>query len=259
MSDFITKELKELNYMKKRPEKVYFKGNLELLEKRKIAIVGSRKPIAYTKQFTHQLAAKLSSYDIAIVSGAAMGVDAISHNAANKNTIAVMANGLNIKYPKTNTNLIKKIEEQALCLSMFEDDYKAKVYSFVQRNELVVALSEALIITQADKNSGSLHSANFALKQNKKIYVLAHRIGDSEGTCELIKNNLAEAIYDIDEFIHKIIGNNIKTQKKDDILDYFDSNPELNNAIKKFGTKIFEYELEGKIKIENGIIYKINY
>lgn len=59
MSDFITKELKELNYMKKRPEKVYFKGNLELLEKRKIAIVGSRKPIAYTKQFTHQLAANV--------------------------------------------------------------------------------------------------------------------------------------------------------------------------------------------------------
>lgn len=254
MSEFLDFDIEEIKYMKKKPNKLFYKGNLELLKNEKISIVGTRKPNTYTKQFTHLLASKLSSLGITIVSGAAMGVDALAHNGAGtNNTIAVVANGLDIKYPKINSNLISKIEENGLVLSMFEDGYKAKVYSFVQRNELVVALGKVLIVTQADLDSGSLHSVKFALKQNKKVYVLAHRCGESTGTNYLLKNNQAEAIYDIDDFIQKFNKNNTITQN-DDFLEYCKTFPSYDNALKKFGAKLFEYELSGKITINNGFI-----
>ncbi len=257
MSNFIDFEFDELKYMKKKPEKLFYKGNLELLKKPKISIVGTRKPNSYTKQFTHILASRLSNLGICIVSGAAMGVDAIAHNGAGEyNTIAVVANGLDIKYPKVNSSLISKIEKNGLLLSQFEDGYKARVYSFVQRNELVVSLGNSLIVTQADLDSGSLHSVNFALKQNKKVYVLAHRCGESLGTNNLLKTNQAEAIYDIDDFLMKFEKNN-KREISDDFLEYCKNSPSYEEALKKFSTQLFEYELSGKIKINNGFVQLI--
>lgn len=257
MSTIVNIKIDELKYMKKEPEKLFYKGNLELLKKKKISIVGTRKPNSYTKQYTHLLASKLSSFGICIVSGAAMGVDAIAHQGAkDSNTIAVMANGLDIKYPKINEKLISTIENNGLVLSMFEDGYKAKKYSFVQRNELVVALGECLIVTQADLNSGTLHSVNYALKQNKKVYVLAHRCNESLGTNDLLKNSKAEAIYDIDEFLENY-ANNIKIRKDDYFLEYCKTFPSYEDAIKKNSAKLFEYELSGKIKVINGFIQLI--
>jgi DNA processing protein len=84
--------LKKLDSMKKYPKNLYSIGNLDLLDKRLISIVGTRKPTAYTKQYTHELSKELSKHNICIVSGAAMGVDAIAHNGAgSSNTIAVVS------------------------------------------------------------------------------------------------------------------------------------------------------------------------
>ena len=95
----------ELNSMKKYPKELFYIGNTALLRKRKISIIGTRRPNSYTKEFTYKLASRLSNTGICIVSGAAMGVDAISHNAAkSNNTIAVVANGLDIRYPAVNKN-----------------------------------------------------------------------------------------------------------------------------------------------------------
>ena len=135
-----------------------------------------------------------------IVSGAAMGVDAIAHQNAIPNTIAVVANGLDIKYPAINKNLITQIETNSLVLSTYPKSSVARTYTFVERNELVVALGDVLIVTQADINSGSLRSVEFALKMGKKIYTLPHRIGESEGTNRLLNQGLATAIYNVDIF-----------------------------------------------------------
>ena len=246
-------KINELDAMKKYPSDIYYIGNLELLNKTKISIVGSRKPISYTKNFTHTLSAKLSQHNIAIVSGVAMGVDAIAHKASIDSTIAVVANGLDIRYPAVNKNLIKDIETRSLILSTYKEKTLAKAYTFVLRNELVVALGDVLIITQADINSGSMRSAEFALKMGKKIYVLPHRIGDSEGTNMLLKKGLATAIYDIDKFIEEL-GYKTDNSKSDDFLEYCKTNPTYDEAIQKYKEKVFEYELLGDIIIENGII-----
>lgn len=163
----------ELDSMKKYPSELFYIGNTQLLKKRKISIVGTRRPNSYTKEFTHKLSSKLSNSGFCIVSGAALGVDAIAHNAAGfNNTIAVVANGLDIRYPSVNKNLISNIEKDGLMLSAYKEKEKARNYTFVLRNEIVVALGEVLIVTQADEKSGTLTSVEYALKMGKKVYTL---------------------------------------------------------------------------------------
>ncbi|KAB7886363.1 DNA-processing protein DprA [Poseidonibacter ostreae] len=245
-------KIEELENMKKYPSELFYIGKKELLKKKKISIIGTRRPNSYTKEFTHKLAHKLSSLDICIVSGAAMGVDAISHLAAKpENTIAVVANGLDIRYPSVNKNLISNIEQKGLVLSAYKEGEKARNYTFVLRNEIVVALGDILIVTQADLNSGSLTSVQYALKMKKKIYTLPHRIGESLGTQELVKKGLIEPIYDIDEFISQVTNTNKIEKTKDEFLLFCESSPSYEEAILKFGNRVLEYELEGKIVINN--------
>jgi DNA processing protein len=248
----ITFNISELSAMKNYPKELFYIGNTKLLKKKKISIIGTRRPNSYTKEFTHKLAAKLSNLDICIVSGAAMGVDAISHQAAKPlNTIAVVANGLDIRYPAVNKNLISNIEQEGLVISAYKVGEKARNYTFVLRNEIVVALGDILIVTQADLNSGSLTSVKYALNMKKKIYTLPHRINERLGTQELVKKGLVEVIYDSDEFISKYTNTNKINKLSDEILIFCQSNPSYEEAILKFGNKIFEYELEGKIQINN--------
>ena len=247
----------ELTSMKKYPDELFYIGNLQLLKKRKIAIIGTRRPNSYTKEFTYKLASKLSSSGICIVSGAAMGVDSIAHQGATaNNTIAVVANGLDIRYPSVNKNLIIDIEKNGLIISAYKEKEKAKNYTFVLRNEIVVALSELLIVTEADIDSGSLTSVNYALKMGKDVYALPHRINESLGTQELIKKGLIKVIYDVDEFVYNISGTKNELFE-DEIIKFCSSNPICEEAYAKFSNKIFEYELESKIRVENGKIIVI--
>ena len=246
--------IKALENMNQYPSELFYIGNCELLNKKKISIVGTRRPNSYTKKFTYELAQKLSNQNICIVSGVAMGVDAVAHNGAgSSNTIAVVANGLDIRYPSVNKNIIKDIESNGLMLSQFAPNEEAKPYTFVLRNEVVVALGDILIVTQADRKSGSLRSVEYALKMGKKIYTLPHRLDESLGTQDLVKSGLAEVIYDIDEFINSL-GYKSKETLNDEILEFCKSYPSYDDAVSKFGEKIFEYELLGKIQIKQGEI-----
>jgi DNA processing protein len=249
----VEQKIDELSSMKKYPTDLYYIGNTKLLEKRKISIIGTRRPSSYTKEFTHKLASKLSNQNICIVSGAAMGVDSIAHQGAkSSNTIAVVANGLDIKYPSINKNLISNIEKNGLMLSAYKEGEKARKYTFVLRNEIVTALGEILIVTEADLKSGSLTSVEYALGMGKKVYTLPHRLNESLGTQELVKKGFIDVIYDIDEFIKEICGINIKKEILDEVLEFCKNNPNYEEAMNKFPNKIFEYELEGKIIIQNG-------
>ena len=248
----VIKDLKALELMKKRPKELFYKGNLELLDKKIVSIVGTRRPNNYTKDFTYKLAKALSKRGVVVASGAAMGVDAIAHMGAGaNNTIAVMANGLDIKYPSVNKSLIEEIEKNGLTLSFFKEGFRATKWSFVARNKLVVALGSCLIVTEADLNSGSLRSVEYALGMNREIYVLPHRLNESLGTNNLLKNNQAKAIYNIEEFANRF--GEIKS-KDDEFLEYLKQNPSLEDALKKFGDRIYEAELEGIITIEYGEI-----
>jgi DNA processing protein len=244
----------EFKYMKKAPKQIYSRGDLSLLKRAKISIVGSRKPTNYTKDMTHKLSNELSKRGICIVSGGAMGVDAIAHNGAGAaNSIAVLPCGVDIKYPSINRNLLASIENNGLIISQFEVGFKATPWSFVLRNEIVVALGEILIVTQAEIDSGSMRSVEYALQMGKKIFVLPHRIGESCGTNKMVKDGNATPIYDIEEFVSAYgIEPQNANQPKDDFFYFIQTNPTLDDAVNHYGARIYELELSGEIAVRDG-------
>lgn len=247
--------LPALDTMKKYPEKLYYKGNFDLLARRKVSIIGSRKPNQYAQQMTHRLASELSRVGVCIVSGGAMGVDAIAHRGAGSDsTIVVLPCGIDLRYPAVNQSLLENIENSGLTMSQFDPGFQATNWSFVVRNEVVVALGDVLIVTQADIDSGSMHSVEFALEMGKKIYVIPHRIGESEGTNKLLADGKVEAIYDLDTFVGKFGMVNSEIDKSDPFMLFCATRPTYEEAVVKFGDQVFEAELNGRIVIKNGIV-----
>lgn len=247
--------IEELESMKVYPKELFFKGNTDILHKKKISIVGSRKPNQYARSKTQELATKLSSAGICVVSGGAIGIDAIAHKGAGaKNTIVVAATGLDKRYPTINASLIEDVEKNGLVLSQFQDGSPSTRYNFVIRNELVVALGDVLVVSYADLNSGTMRSVEFALKMGKDIYVLAHRIGESQGTNRLLQEGKAKAIYEIDSFVKEFTGSQGEEKVEDDFLRFCKTQPRYDDAIVKFPSRIFEAELLGEIVVKNGLI-----
>jgi len=255
MSSMLTQHIPHLEAMKKYPSTLFYTGNVDLLKRPKVSIVGTRRPSNYTRQLTHELAKSLSKRGVCIVSGAAMGVDAIAHEGAGTdNTIAVVANGLDIRYPAVNKGLIESIENNGLVLSQFNDGFRATGWSFVVRNELVVALGDMLIVAEADLDSGSMRSVEYALEMGKEIFVLPQRLDESLGTNHLLNKKKANAIHDIETFA-SIFGSSVDDKvEKDDFFYFCQQRPTFDESIEKYGDRVYEAELEGMISIQNGIV-----
>lgn len=248
-----------LSSMKKYPKELFFSGNLSLLQKTKVSIVGTRKPSKYTRESIQKIASTLSKNGVCIVSGGAMGVDAVAHlGATSSNTIAVLPCGIDIKYPAVNKNLLSEIEKNGLLLSQFEEGFKSRPWSFVTRNELVVALGDVLIVGEAELNSGSMRSIEYALEMQKEIYVLPQRLGESSATNELLKSAKAKAIYDIETFVSQFVDGEVSTQNSNDpFLEDCKTNPSYDDLLATYPNRVFEAELNGEIEIKNGKVFLI--
>ncbi len=252
----LEEHITELEGMKKYPKELFYEGNLELLKRVKVSIIGSRRPSKYSKELTHKLSLSLAKRGVCVVSGGAMGIDAIAHlGAGESNTISVLPCGVDIKYPAVNKNLLSTIEKNGLLLSQFQSGFKATPWSFVVRNELVVALGEVLVVAEAELNSGSMRSIEFALKMGKKIYVFPQRLGESEATNELLKEGKAEAIYNIEDFVSKFATKDSSNVVFDEFLLYCQTNPTYDEALQKYPERVFEAELSGEIKVLNAVVY----
>ncbi|QHG90665.1 DNA-processing protein DprA [Sulfurimonas sp. CVO] len=250
----VKNKIPELFSMKSYPKQLFYNGNLELLQRVKVSIVGSRKPTKYSREYIQKISLALSKNGICVVSGGAMGIDATAHSGAGSfNTIAVLPCGIDMRYPAVNKNLLNNIGNNGLLLSQFELGFRATPWSFIVRNELVVALGDVLIVGEADIDSGTMRSVEFALKMGKEIFVLPNRLGESEGTNQLIKESKAEAIYDIDEFVSKFSSSTtLGVSNKDDFIEFCSANPTYDEALAKYPQRIFEAELSGEIQIVNG-------
>lgn len=233
---------------------VFAQGNLSLLNKPKVAIIGTRTPNQYAKQVSAKLASMLAARGFAIVSGGAIGIDSIAHINAGNKAILVLPCGISTSYPKENLSMITNIRKHGLVLSEYGDNYMPMKHTFLERNRLIIAWSDIIIIPQADVKSGSSSSANLALMLDKSLFVLPHRIHESRGTQELLKAQKARCIYDIDSFVKVACEwHNLSYEKDyDPILEFARTNGSFEDALKLFGDMIFTYELEGKIK-RNGI------
>lgn len=241
------------------PARLFALGDSALLDSRvKIAIIGTRKPNTYTQTYTTLLAKSLANIGAIIISGGALGTDIIAHSAALPKTICVLPTSLDRFYPASNAKIIQAIADQGLLLSEYASNPNPQRHDFLHRNRLIVALSDLVIIPQADRFSGSLASANLCTKLGKPIFVLSHRIGESLGTQDLLAKECAHIITDIEAFTQAIATRfELKVQETledDGLLDFARSNPSFEEAFARYGERVLEYELMGKITRENGRI-----
>lgn len=244
----------EFEDLKNPPKKVFAKGDVSLLSSgKKIAIVGTRKPNPYTRLHTQTLAQMIAKSGGVVVSGGALGVDIVAHSGAFPRTIMIAPTDLEHIYPSSNTKIISQIYSEALALSEYENVSSPRAYHFLQRNRLVIALSDCVIIPQADLSSGSMESARIAMELKKPLYVLPHRLGESEGTNALLAEKKAKAIYCPNEWIEEWFGG-LFAPIDDEILEFCERMPSFEEAYERFGEKIYEYELEGKIERRNGVL-----
>lgn len=176
------------------PKELYVLGDLDgLLESRRLAVVGSRHVSPYGKQVTTRLVEEMAGRGVVIISGLALGVDALAHQAAlaaKGRTIAVLACGLDKFYPATNARLGQEIlDKGGAIISEYPIGTIPFGPNFIARNRLVAGLAEAVLITEAAIKSGTLHTAGFALEQSKTVLAVPGNITspESAGTNQLIK------------------------------------------------------------------------
>lgn len=184
-----------LRHMAKPPKQLYCAGAppKELLDRRRVAIVGSRKVTPYGKQVTLELAKRLAERGIVIISGLAIGVDALAHQAAldaGGLAIAVLPSPVDAIAPRTNWRLAQEILKKGGALvSEYASGTAPQKQFFIARNRIVAGLADALLITEAAEKSGSLHTARYALEQGKDVLAVPGNITafNSVGTNNLIK------------------------------------------------------------------------
>ncbi len=157
------------------PKQLNYRGQKPDWESVFLTVVGSRKYSQYGKEVCQKLIAGLKGYDITVVSGLALGIDAIAHQTALENglkTMAIPGSGLdtNFIYPKSNIPLAKKIlNSGGTLLSEYEPNQEAAPWTFPQRNRIMAGLSKATLVIEATEKSGTLITARLALEYNREI------------------------------------------------------------------------------------------
>ena len=235
------------------PKALFFDGDASLLERPKVAIVGTRRPSGYTKALTARFARELSASGAVILSGGAMGVDAIAHENSLPNTIAVLAGSLDVGFVQTNRKLIEQIRSHGLLLSEYESETAPKPWSFVHRNRLVTALADVVVVMEAAAKSGSMSSAAFALAQQKRLFVPPHRLGESEGTNGLLFEKKAQILDSVDS-LTALLSLNRQAQTDDELITFCQNRPTYEETLERFGHRVSEYELLGYIRVVQGCV-----
>ena len=151
------------------PLVLFYKGNINLLKEKKIAVIGTRRPNEYSKKATQTFVQ--SQNDKAVVSGLAKGIDTIAHTYANK-TIAVLGCGIDYIYPYENKKLYEKISKEGLILSEYPFKHEPTQAYFLRRNRIVAALADEIFVMEAKKRSGTISTINHALACKRKVTVL---------------------------------------------------------------------------------------
>lgn len=193
------------------PKQLYCSGNLELLNKTSIAVVGSRKYTMYGKQVAMMLGRKFAQSGISVVSGLAYGIDAYAHQGVLEGggeAVCVLGSGIKMMGPARNRQLLLDLlDTGGLVLSEYEPEMPAEAYTFPERNRIISGLSKAVVVVEANYNSGALITAQHANEQGRTVYAVPGNINSqfSLGSNLLIRDGAVPLIV-VDDLIRDIGG-----------------------------------------------------
>ena len=189
----------KLYEIKNPPKEIYYRGNLDLLKKRCVAVVGSRTTTVYGRNTAGAIGRSLGAAGVTVVSGMAMGIDSCAHEGAlnvGGSTAAVLGCGPDICYPPENRILMADICRSGLLLTEYPPGTPANRYNFPNRNRIISGLCEATVVVQARNRSGALITAELAAEQGREVFAVPGNI-DSQynlGNNRLIKEGAAPII-----------------------------------------------------------------
>jgi DNA processing protein len=179
--------------LNKPPELVYVRGNLQPVEPYAVSIVGTRRPTTYGKLVARDLAAQLVLNGGCVVSGLAYGVDAAAHQGAvdaDGKTLAVLGTGVDRIYPRGHRKLAADLLCSGALLSEFPLGQPPTRWTFPQRNRLIAALGQALVVVQAGPKSGTRYTVEHALEIGREIFAVPGdvRVKVSRGPHQLLRD-----------------------------------------------------------------------
>lgn len=216
-----------------------------------VTIVGSRKITPYGREITYKLACELAQAGVTVVSGLALGVDAVAHQAAldaGGRTIAVLAGGLDSIHPRSHRNLaIEILKKGGSLISEYPAGTPPLKQNFVARNRLVAALSDVVLITEAAEASGSLITAKFGIEQNKTVAAVPGLITSSQsvGTNNLIKSG-AVPVTEAEDIL-QILGIQAEERNKEEVFGDTAEEQIIIDLMQTGITALEELQLQSKL------------
>lgn len=191
-----------LAHVEDAPPVISLLGHAHLLTKKAVGIVGARNASANGRRFARELARDIGDAGLLVVSGMARGIDAAAHEGAlATGTVAALAGGIDVVYPKENQALYERLVAEGAVISEMPPGTEPQARHFPKRNRLISGMARGLVVVEAGLRSGSLITARLALEQNREVFAVPGAPLDprAKGTNRLIREGaaLTEGVADV--------------------------------------------------------------
>ena len=194
-------KLKELRWP---PWVLYYQGDLSLLNRHAVSVVGSRNATAYGMSMVEHIVKTIGTETV-YISGLAKGIDAQVHRCAiesGASTIGIIGSGLGTVYPQSSADLYRVMGNDHLILSEYPPYVGVRKQHFPWRNRIIAALGDQLIVAQAALKSGTMITVNEAITLGRDVYCIPYPFGAQEGQgCSLLISQGAQMLYDDEQLI----------------------------------------------------------
>jgi DNA processing protein len=199
---------KQLRTLDDFPVLLFYQGEITRLENPAVALVGSRAATSYGRDISYNLAVGLARRGIVVVSGVALGIDAMAHRgalAAGGLTAGVLGCGVDVVYPRANQDLYREIANNGVLLSEYPCGTRPDGFRFPARNRIISGLVAGVVVVEATVKSGSLITARLALDQGREVFAVPGRIDSakSDGTHRMLQQG-AHLVRTVDDIIFEL-------------------------------------------------------
>ena len=188
------------------PPMLWVKGNIDLLTRQSVAMVGARNASSLGTRMAKYLAQDMGAHNWIIISGLARGIDAAAHSASlSTGTIAVLGGGVDVFYPTENRQLAEAIAEKGLLISEQPMGLQPMARHFPMRNRLISGLAKGVIVIEAASKSGSLITAKNALDQGRDVLVVpGHPFDARSSGCNMLLRDGATLVRNAEDVIEAL-------------------------------------------------------
>ena len=261
-----------LREIKNHPPVISARGNLKVLGRDMISIVGTRHATAAGMELIADIAQMFAENNTAVVSGMAIGTDTAAHcgalrAASGAGTVAVLAGGVDYIWPLENESLYYRILDCGVVISEMPVGFTPVATNFVQRNRIVAGLSRRLILGEADEKSGSMTTARFASELNREIWAIPSHPSDlrSVGPNSLIRAGVARLCMGAGDFfalskkdnIHK--KNSPEKESEKNLIDALGTIPVSESVLAQIVKKtVSEIKAELVVMELGGLVRKVD-